>query len=138
MRQEKGFSLIELLIVVAIIGIIAAIAIPNFTSSRIAANEAAAISGVRTICTAQFTYAATVGNGAFAPTLATLTGTNPPLVDTVLGSGTKLGYGFASVGTNAGTFTVSAAPTTINVTGFRTFTSDQSGVIYADAKVVGQ
>jgi len=137
MRQNRGFSLIELLIVVAIIGIIAAIAIPNFTSSRIAANEAAAISAVRTICTAQFTYAATIGNGSFADSVSTLGGTSPPMLDRALSTGNKLGYGFAISGVGAGVFLVTATPSTANVTGIRTFTSDQQGVIYAGGNVVG-
>ena len=92
MKNEKGFSLIELLIVVAIIGIIAAIAIPNLLKSRQAANEAAAISAVRTVGTAQATYQSTTGNGAFSSTLSALQTVN--LIDPVLSTGSKSGYNF--------------------------------------------
>jgi type IV pilus assembly protein PilA len=150
MKKQKGFSLIELLIVVAIILIIAAIAIPNLMRSKMAANEASAVGSIRTINTAEVTYSSSWGVG-YAVDLPTLGGaaspcvaivTNACLIDPILTSATKSGYTFGAKGTLAAGavlngFEASGVPVTVGQTGQRAFCSDQTGVIRFDTAGVG-
>jgi len=139
-KNEKGFSLVELLVVVIIIAIVAAIAIPNLLASRRAANEASAISSLRTLHSAEVTYQATAGgnvNFGTGPNLLTA-----GLIDATLGAATptKSGYSFAitkvdAAGTAAASYCATAGPQSTGTTGtgVNYFGVSVDGVIYKNA-----
>ena len=135
MGRQKGFSLIELLIVVAIILIIAAIAVPNLLKSRMAANESSAVGSLRNINTAEVTYNSQNPSTGYV-SLSNLN--TAGLLDNVLGqdNATKGGYSFnlTPTGTPASTYTINASPVTPGSSGNRYFFTDQTGVIRYNAQ----
>lgn len=143
MRQTEGFSLMELMVVVAVIFILLAIAIPGMREMMIHANEASAVASLRAINTAEASYQATYGG--YAESLGQLGGAEPCtksaetacLLDQSLAGGEKSGYQFVAVGGNASggrsaTYLVSAVPDVFGRTGTRIFCSTDRGVIRVD------
>jgi type IV pilus assembly protein PilA len=139
-RNQKGFSLIELLIVVAILLILATIAIPSLMRARMRANEADAVAALRVIHTSAVAYSTTYPDMGYPATLTTLGGVNPCtaastqacLIDDMLAQGYKSGYNFVWTGDGlipSFGFFLTATPQVVGTSGQNMFCMDQSGVI---------
>lgn len=148
MKRPRGFSLIELLLIVAVILIIAAITIPNFLESRLRANEASAVDFMRVIYSSVVTYSMTYPAVGYPPRLLTLGGAEPCtasattacLLDDVLSQGSKGGYTFVWTGDGAipsTNFTLTATPQVAGASGRRQFCTDQRGLIHYDPSGAG-
>ena len=150
MMHTKGFTLMELMIVIAIILIIAAIAVPGMIQSKMHADEVSAVASIRAIQNAELSYETTYPDRGYANSLANLGGPDPCtrsadtacLLDQSLAGGTKSGYNFIAIGGNPAngantTYVVGAAPVAYDRTGIHRFCSTEKHVIREDANTEG-
>jgi len=135
--RKRGFTLVEIMIVVAIIALLAAIAIPNLLRARLQANESAAQAALKTVATAEVTYRTSNPDYASLALLGS-PATGPAYIDGVLAAGTKNGYVFTVIAVaGSDMFVCDAVPVTDNVSGVRKFCITEDGVVRTDSTITG-
>ncbi len=139
-KNKRGFSLVEIIIVVAIIGILVSVALPALLRSRINANESASKSNLQAFATAIETYRTAQTTPAYATDINDLTSSSPPYLDTTWGTGTtatKSGYDFTYVRTDGSRYAGIAEPDAAAITGNNSFCVDETGVVWTSATSSG-
>ena len=139
-KNGRGFTLVEIMIVIAIIGILVSVALPALLRSRINANESASKANLQTFATAMESYRTAQTTPAYATDINDLTSSSPPYLDTTWGTGTtatKSGYDFTYVRTDGARYVAIAEPDTATITGNNSFCVDETGVVWTSATSSG-